>query len=74
MRRSLVAQQVKDPTLPLQRLGPLCGAGSIPGPGTSACCRLGQKKKKKKIAKQTHLTPQRLPTSLKQKKTEKNKV
>ena len=42
-----MAQQVKDPTLPLQRLGPLCGAGSIPGPGTSACCRLGQKKKKK---------------------------
>ena len=72
MRRSLVAQQVKDPTLPLQRLGPLCGAGSIPGPGTSACCRLGRKKKK--IAMSYHLTPMRMTTRLKQNKTENNKV
>ena len=31
-------------------LGHGCGMGSIPGPGTSTCCKDGQKKKKKKTS------------------------
>ena len=32
-------------------LGHCCGVGSISGPGSSTCCRCGQKKKKKKKEK-----------------------
>ena len=49
VRSSLVAQQVKDLALSLlwfRSLVWLCGSGSIPGLGTSACCRHNQKKKK----------------------------
>ena len=38
---------VKGPALP-SRAGPSYSAGSVPGPGTSICCRCGQKKKKKR--------------------------
>ena len=31
--------------------GYCCGIGSVPGLGTSACCRYGQKRKKKKLEK-----------------------
>ena len=41
---SLVVQWVKDPVLSLQ-WGHCCGAGSIPGPGTSACHGCGQNNK-----------------------------
>ena len=39
---------------PCSGLGHCCGVGLIPGPGTSICCRRGQKIKKKK-KKQEHL-------------------
>ena len=36
--------------------GCCCVAGWIPGPGTSACCRRGQKEKKKKnLSIHTHI-------------------
>ena len=39
-----MAQQVKDPALSLLWLQLQLCPGSIPGPGTSACCGLGKKK------------------------------
>ena len=42
-KSSLVAEQVKDPAP-----GCFCGTGSVPGPGTSTCCRCSQKTNKKK--------------------------
>ena len=47
-RRSLVAQQVKDPALSLMYLGHCCGTGLILGLGTASCCGCRPKKKKKK--------------------------
>ena len=41
-------QWVKDLALSLQQTGGCCGAGWIPGPGTSTCCGCSQKKKRKK--------------------------
>ena len=43
-----MVQQIKDPSLSLQWLGSLCGAGSIPGPGTSTCPGFSPKKKKER--------------------------
>ena len=48
-----MAQQVKDSVLSLQQLGLLL-MGLIPGPGTSTCCRYGQKRKKKKKVIKSH--------------------
>lgn len=46
----LVAQWVKDLSLTCRCYGSSChcGMGSIPGPGTSACHRHGQKREGKK--------------------------
>ena len=41
---SLVEQQVKNPVFLLQWSGHCCGTGSVPGPGTSTCCRRGHTK------------------------------
>ena len=46
VRSSHVVQWVKDPTFSLQQLGSRCGAASVPGLGTSICCKCSQKKKK----------------------------
>ena len=45
-RSSPVVQCVKDPVLSPQGWGHCCGAGSVPGPGTSACHGLRQKQNK----------------------------
>ena len=50
--RSLVVQWVEDLVLSLQRTGHCCGTGSIPGPGTSAGLRYGQKQQQKPKPKQ----------------------
>ena len=52
----LVVQQVKDPEF--LGSGCCCGMGSIPGPGTSTCCRYGQKVNK--IASYSYFWMQRL--------------
>ena len=44
-----MAQWVKDLALSLLRLWLLCGMGLVPVPGTSTCCRCGQKLKLKSI-------------------------
>ena len=36
---------LKDPALPQLCVGHICGSDSIPGLGTSICCRFGHKKK-----------------------------
>ena len=40
-------QQVKDLGCPCSSLGCCSGSGSVPGLGTSTCCRSGPKKKSK---------------------------
>ena len=39
-----MAQRVKDQCYYWFGFGYCCGAGSIPGPGTSMCCGYGQNK------------------------------
>ena len=42
-----MVQLVKDLVLSLQRLGHCCGRDLFPGLGTSICCKVWPKKKKK---------------------------
>ena len=53
--------------------GQFCGAGSIPGPGTSACCRCGQKKKKKKKRERERKEKKKKRKRRKKKKRKKKK-
>ena len=48
-RGSLVAQHIKDPALSLL----WCRFGLVPGPGTYACLKCGQKKKKERKKNRT---------------------